>query len=482
MEANYVDKIDLKAIIYGAIRGMMKVGDPDGSFMPPDVYKEMHSETQGHHAGVGLEITMRDDMLTVVAPIEGTPAVRAGIQPGDQIVKVDGESTKGMTLIDAVKRLRGPEGTPVTINVLRKGFAEPKELTLTRVIIAMKSVRWQQLPGDIGYIKLHSFQESTSDELNDALQEIEAQNIRALVLDLRNNAGGLLKQAIAVSNQFLEEGKLIVQTKGRVASQNMKSLSTNKHAHLDYPITVLVNKGSAAASEIVASALQDWKRATILGTRTFGKGFIQTIIPLSDGSGLRLTTAHYYTPQGHSIHGTGITPDIVVEPLTPEYSSFGDLNTDVQLQRAVETLRAQQVESRGSPPERKWNCQIGSIYTISMSAITVYGESQHIATNKAVNSCIEEVRKYEKNKNAIQFCQNVSMECKELSQSRWECNISFDNPLVTEESFSPHLATSGKDRDDAMKSLISVCMKVGDQFRLSKEDCKNSSLIRCSQE
>jgi carboxyl-terminal processing protease len=352
VEANYVEEVNPEKLVYGAIRGMLRTLDPHSSFMPPDVYREMQVETEGRFGGLGIEITIRDDILTVVSPIEGTPAFRAGIKAGDKIVKVDGETTKDMSLIDAVKTLRGPEGTKITISILREGLTEPKDYTLTRAIIEIKSVRWTRLHDDIGYIKLRSFQKTSSDELEEALQDLEEQNISALVLDLRNNPGGLLEQAIAISDEFLEGGQLIVYTKGRLAGQNMKGFSKDDPSHLDYPMVVLVNGGSASASEIVAGALQDLDRATIIGTQSFGKGSVQTIIPLSNGSGLRLTTAHYFTPKGQVINGKGITPDIVVEEKkvadkeeqSQSQSSrrlslpSDDFSDDPQLQKAVEFL------------------------------------------------------------------------------------------------------------------------------------------------
>jgi carboxyl-terminal processing protease len=358
IESNYVEETDPEKLIHGAIRGMLRTLDPHSSFMPPDMYREMQVETEGRFGGLGIEITIRDDILTVVAPIEGTPAYRAGVQAGDQIVKIEGESTKDIALIDAVKKLRGPEGTSVTIGIFRKGFTEPKDFTLTRAVIQIKSVRWKKLPDDIGYVKLRSFQKSTSDELEAALQDLEEQHIRALVLDLRNNPGGLLEQAIAVSDEFIEGGKLIVYTKGRLAGQNMKGYSKNDRAHLEFPMVILVNGGSASASEIVAGALQDMGRATVVGSQSFGKGSVQTIIPLSDGSGLRLTTAKYYTPSGREINGKGITPDIVVEEVKPqEQAEAGKPETpqsrrnitmpsddpaeDPQLQKAVDFLKVQ---------------------------------------------------------------------------------------------------------------------------------------------
>ncbi|MGE3540867.1 MAG: S41 family peptidase [Candidatus Tectimicrobiota bacterium] len=357
VESNYVEEVEPDKVIHGAIRGMLRTLDPHSSFMPPDVYREMQVETEGRFGGLGIEITMRDDVLTVVSPIEGTPAFRAGIQPGDQIIKVNGESTKEMSLVDAVKKLRGPEGSAVNITIFRQGFTEPKEFTLSRAVIQIKSVRWTKLHDDVGYVKLRSFHKTTQEELEEALQDLGEQQIKSLVLDLRNNPGGLLEQAIAVANVFLESGQLIVYTKGRLPNQNMKGFAKSDGLHVSYPVVVIINGGSASASEIVAGALQDLNRATIIGTQSFGKGSVQTIIPLSDGSGLRLTTAKYYTPKGGEIHGKGITPDVVVErpqetepqdndaksPRSRRHIELpgDDLSDDPQLQKAVDFLKNQ---------------------------------------------------------------------------------------------------------------------------------------------
>ena len=357
VESNYVEEVEPDKVIQGAIRGMLKTLDPHSSYMPPDVYREMQVETEGRFGGLGIEITMRDDVLTVVSPIEGTPAFRAGIQPGDQIIKVDGESTKEMSLVDAVKKLRGPEGSAVTISIFRQGFTEPKDFTISRAVIQIKSVRWTKLQDDIGYVKLRSFHKTTEEELEEALQDLGEQHIKTLILDLRNNPGGLLEQAIAVSNVFLEGGKLIVYTKGRLPNQNMKGFSKSDGFHVAYPMAVIINGGSASASEIVAGSLQDLHRATIVGTQSFGKGSVQTIIPLSDGSGLRLTTAKYYTPGGGEINGKGITPDIVIEKPQETANQEGeqkalrsqrnielpgnDISDDPQLLKAVDFLKTQ---------------------------------------------------------------------------------------------------------------------------------------------
>ena len=361
VEANYVEEVEPERVIHGAIRGMLRSLDPHSSFMPPEMFGEMQVETEGRFGGLGIEITIRDDVLTVVAPIEETPAFRAGILAGDQIVLVEGESTKDMTLIEAVKKLRGPEGSEVTIGVMRPGFTEPRDFTIVRAIIKIKSVRWTRLPEDVGYIKVRSFQKTTVNEVKEAIRELESQGMGSLVLDLRNNPGGLLDQAISVSELFLEDGKLIVYTRGRLTNQDMKGFSKGTGVWSSQPLAILINGGSASASEIVAGALKDWDRATLIGTQSFGKGSVQTIIPLSDGSGLRLTTAKYYTPDNAEIHGEGITPDLVVElePVIPSDDPESELRSrrrmelpgedmtgDAQLQRAFDFLTNDTTDKR----------------------------------------------------------------------------------------------------------------------------------------
>ncbi len=313
VQSNYVEDVDTKKLVEGAIKGMLKTLDPHTSYMPLEVYKEMQVETEGQFGGLGIEITVRDDQLTVVSPIEETPAFRAGLKAGDRILKVEGEPTKDMTLLEAVRRMRGPKGTSVTLTIMRDDFEAPRDFTITRDVIKVRSVTQKKLDDDIGYIRLRNFHKSTGEELEEALHDLEEQKIAAVVLDLRNNPGGLLNQAVEVVDRFVEKDQLIVSTQGRVRNQNMRFTSKGDHPHLDYPMVVLVNAGSASASEIVAGALRDLGRGIVVGTQTFGKGSVQTIIPLSDGSGLRLTTARYYTPKGHLIQGKGIAPDIKVE-------------------------------------------------------------------------------------------------------------------------------------------------------------------------
>ncbi|MEK6725316.1 MAG: S41 family peptidase [Deltaproteobacteria bacterium] len=314
IQKNYVEKVNSKDLAYSAMKGMLEGLDPHSSFMNPDTFKEMQVDTKGEFGGLGIEITMKDGILTVVSPIEDTPAFKAGIKAGDIIIKIDGKGTKDLTLMDAVKMMRGPKGTQVTITVVRETFTEPKDFTVTRDIIAVKSVKSKTLESGYGYVRVAQFQEKTDTDLDNVLDKMEKENggLKGLVLDMRNNPGGLLDQAVKVSDDFLESG-LIVYTDGRIEGQKMTFSAKKEGTRPNYPIVVLVNSGSASASEIVAGALQDHGRALILGTQTFGKGSVQTIYPLEDGSALRLTTARYYTPSGRSIQAKGITPDIILE-------------------------------------------------------------------------------------------------------------------------------------------------------------------------
>ena len=351
IQSNYVDDVNSKELVYGAVKGMLETLDPHSSFMPPESFKEMQVETQGSFGGLGIEITVKDRMLTVVTPIDGTPADRAGIHPGDRIVKIEGHLTKDMTLMDAVRKLRGPKGSKVTISVLREGSAEPIDFTLVREVIEVKSIRSKDLGDGIHYVRISSFQERTAKDLEEVLEKARTSNTNALVLDLRNDPGGLLNQAVAVSDMFLDKGQLIVYTQGRLKNQDLRFTAEHSNGLPRLPMVVLVNGGSASASEIVAGALQAWKRAVILGTKTFGKGSVQTVIPLSDGSGLRLTTAKYFTPKGRSIHGVGITPDIVVEQPRPEIAKAPT--------PAEQQAREQQLQQGRSPRDQKIGEQEG---------------------------------------------------------------------------------------------------------------------------
>jgi carboxyl-terminal processing protease len=317
VKKNYVEEVDTKKLIYGAINGMLSSLDPHSSFMPPDMYKEMKIDTKGSFGGLGIEITIKDGFLTVISPIEDTPAFKSGIKAGDQILKIEDKFTKDMSIMDAVKRMRGPKGTKVTITVMREGFEKPKEFTITRDIIQIKSVKFKTLDAGYGYIRIAQFQEKTDEDLSKALKTLKEQNngtLKGLILDLRNDPGGLLDQAVKVSDHFIDDG-LIVYTAGREPESKMKFFAQKGNKEPHYPMVALINGGSASASEIVAGALQDHNRAVIMGTQSFGKGSVQTIMPLSEDSGLRLTTALYYTPNGRSIQAKGIVPDITVEAM-----------------------------------------------------------------------------------------------------------------------------------------------------------------------
>lgn len=313
LEANYVEDVDSDELIDGAIKGLLKVLDPHTSYLPPESFKQMQVETSGKFGGLGIEISIRDGILTVVAPIEDTPADRAGMQANDKIIKIEDESTLEMNLTDAVNLLRGERGSAVTITVLREGVDKPFEVSITRDVIQVKSVKFKDYQNNIGYVKIRSFSKTTSLDLDNAIEELKKTNMEKLILDLRNNPGGLLNQAVEVADRFLPAENLIVYTQGKTEDQNMRFTTQSRGNRVDYPMIILVNGGSASASEIVAGALQDLNRAVIVGTQTFGKGSVQTIIPLSDGSALRLTTARYYTPSGRVIQSEGITPDIIVE-------------------------------------------------------------------------------------------------------------------------------------------------------------------------
>ncbi|HVE81333.1 MAG TPA: S41 family peptidase [Myxococcales bacterium] len=315
VENNYVEPVDDQQLMYGAIKGMLDTLDPHTVFMPPEVFKEMKIDTSGEFGGLGIEIAKKNDVITVVAPIDDTPAARAGVRPGDQILKIDDEPTKGMDLGQCIQKMRGPAGKKVLLTIMREGFNAPREIAIIRDHIRIVSVEGA-LYGGIAHVKVKNFQERTDAYLRKELDRLRALNggreLRGLVLDLRNNPGGLLDQAVAISDRFLPGGLPIVTTRGRNGRNTTEERSKDRDTEKGYPLVVLVNAGSASASEIVAGALQDHGRAVIMGTPTFGKGSVQTVIELEDGSGLKLTIARYYTPKGRSIQERGITPDFLV--------------------------------------------------------------------------------------------------------------------------------------------------------------------------
>lgn len=326
IQTDYVDEVSPRDLIYGALKGMISSLDPHSQFMDPDDYNELKVDTEGKFGGLGIEITIKDGLLTVVTPIEDTPAWKAGIKTNDRIVKINNELTRDMTLTDAVKKLRGKPQEAVHVTILRESQKKILEFNIVRDIIKIKDIKEARiLEEGIGYIRLVEFRENAVRDMDIALENLKKQGMDALILDLRNNPGGLLDAAVKMVEKFIEKGKLIVFTKGRRPAQNMEFISAGSNPIIDLPMAVLINEGSASGSEIVAGALQDYKRAIILGTKSFGKGSVQTIIPLNDGSALRLTTSRYFTPLGKQIHGKGVIPDIVVEEGKIELASAQEL-------------------------------------------------------------------------------------------------------------------------------------------------------------
>ena len=320
IQSEYAEEPKPKDLIYGSLKGMLASLDPHSQFLEPEDYKELKTETQGKFGGLGIEISIRDGLLTVITPLEDTPAWKAGIKAGDRIVKIEDELTKEMTLNDAVKKLRGKPGTKVTITILREDELKLMDVTITREVIHIHDVKNPMiLKDDIAYVRLTEFREDSHKDFRKALNDLKDKGATSLILDLRNNPGGLLSTAIKITEEFLPEGQIIVTTKGRHASQSSESVSRNATpAFNKWPLVVLINEGSASGSEILAGALKDNNRAVILGTKSFGKGSVQSVIPLPDGSGLRLTTSKYFTPSGFSIHGEGIMPDVDVKRIYKE--------------------------------------------------------------------------------------------------------------------------------------------------------------------
>lgn len=315
IQSEYVDEKTPTDIIYGSLRGLLSSLDPHSQFMDPEEYKELKTETEGKFGGLGVEITIKDGLLTVITPVEDSPAWKAGVKAGDRIVKIEKKLTRDMTLNESVKLLRGEPGTMVNITILRESEALIKDFSIKRELIRVQDVKEPHLiDGHIGYIRLTEFRENSYKQFHAAVKKLKEKGADSLVIDLRNNPGGLLNVAIKITEDFLPAGKTIVSTKGRHSASDTLAKSKNaKGEFIKWPLVVLLNEGSASASEIVAGALKDNDRAVIVGAKSFGKGSVQSVIPLPDGSGLRLTTAKYFTPSGVCIHGTGIVPDVLVK-------------------------------------------------------------------------------------------------------------------------------------------------------------------------
>lgn len=344
------DKVGYTDLLYNATRGMVGTLDPFSDFLPPDEFKNMKEMTEGRFGGLGITITVRNGALTIIAPFEGSPAAKAGVLPGDQIRKIADTPTGDMTMQESIAKLKGEAGTKVKLLLFRPSRRQTLEVTIERAVIEVPPViDAQVLEGGIGYLKIVEFSEPTDEKLKAALETLEKEKIRALVIDLRNNPGGLLESAVAVCSDFLPPQKLVVSTEGRRASQKQEFLTDSRRKFPDLPIAILINGGSASAAEIVAGSLQDWGRAVLVGEKSFGKGSVQNLIELGDGSALRLTTAHYYTPSHRIIHEKGIMPDIEVPVSEDEQKRLAEPDAadparrvrpdqDSQLRRAMEVL------------------------------------------------------------------------------------------------------------------------------------------------
>lgn len=312
IESNYVEEVDNRTLIHGALKGMLETLDPHSNFLPPEIYRDMKIDTSGKYGGLGLEMGVKDNVLTVVAPIEDTPAWRAGVRSGDRIVKINGESTKGMTLTEAVAKMKGKQGSPMRLSLFRKGLTKPREVTLVRETIKIQAVKSEALEPGFGYVRLTNFNENAAKDIRKAMEKLDRKSqLKGLVLDLRNNPGGLLDQAVDVSSLFIDEG-VVVSTRGRSREQEIRYAKRGM-ARKDFPVSILVNSSTASAAEIVAGALQDHHRAIVMGAPTFGKGSVQTVIDLNADMGLKLTIARYYTPSGKSIQEKGVQPDVLLD-------------------------------------------------------------------------------------------------------------------------------------------------------------------------
>ena len=338
IKSDYVEPVEDKKLLEDAVQGMLAGLDPHSAYLDADSFKDMRVETEGQFGGLGIEVTMENGFVKVVSPIEDTPAARGGVKPGDLIIRLDDKAVKGLTLTEAVRFMRGKPGSDITLTIVREGATKPLKITLTRAVIKIQSVKSRMLESGFGYVRITQFQAGTDKGLAEALKKLETENkgtLRGMILDLRNNPGGVLNSAVGVSDAFLDKG-LIVYTEGRVADSKMKLSATPGDLLNGAPMVVLINGGSASASEIVAGALQDHKRAVIMGTKSFGKGSVQTIIPVSNGAALKITTARYYTPSGRSIQASGIVPDIVTEEARITKSEAGDRLREADLARHLE--------------------------------------------------------------------------------------------------------------------------------------------------
>lgn len=354
ISTDYVEDVKVKDLIYGAVKGMMGTLDDYSQFLDPEGFKEITEETKGEFGGIGIEIGVRDGVLTVIAPMEDTPAFEAGVEAGDKIVKIDGSSTRDMTLDDAVKKLRGDVGTKIVLTVIREGADKLLDLSMTRAIIKLKSIKEARIiEGNIGYVKIAEFQERTGADLKEVIKKLRQEGAKSLVIDLRNNPGGLLDASVDTADLFLSPGTMIVYTEGRDPAKRMEFKAKKRTDFDDLALVVLVNKGSASAAEIFAGAVKDNKRGLVIGETTFGKGSVQTVIPLKDGSALRLTTAAYFTPSGKNLRDKGIEPDIIVERKKLMEETEGLSPEEKEKSRIFDKLESEENKGAAKEPDKK---------------------------------------------------------------------------------------------------------------------------------
>ncbi len=363
---DYVEPVEPKDLIHGAIKGLMNTLDGYSQFLDEDSFREITEETKGQFGGIGIEIGMRDKLLTVIAPMEDTPAFEAGLKSGDKVVKIDDKVTRDMTLDEAVKMLRGQPGEKVEISVVREDVDEVLDFTITRAIIKLKSIKEVKIVDEgVGYVKIGEFQERTAQDLRDTIKGLQKVGAKSIIIDIRNNPGGLLESAVDVSEHFLQPGEMIVYTEGRDPKKRMEFKAKKKALFPEITLVILVNKGSASAAEILAGAIKDNNRGVIIGTTTFGKGSVQTVIPLRDKSALRLTTAAYYTPAGNDIREKGIDPDIVVERINPTKEKNDD--KEVQKAKVFDKIEDKKDEKPEDKKEEKYDNQLQAAIDILKS-------------------------------------------------------------------------------------------------------------------
>lgn len=380
IEKNYVEDVKMDTLIQGAIKGMLSELDPHSSYLTPDMFKEFKVETKGEFGGLGITISIKENILTIISPIEDTPADKAGLKAGDKIIKIEGEPTTNITLEEAVDKLRGKPGTKVTITIFREGKEKPFDVTITRDVITIKAVK-SKVINNLGYIRLTQFKQDASEEASKALKELEKENIQGLILDLRNNPGGLLSEAVNVSSIFLPNDKTVVYTKDRNGDEKHLKTNNTGEKDKDIPMVVLINEGSASASEIVSGALQDYKRALVIGQTSFGKASVQTIIPTANGAAIKITTARYYTPKGRSIQNVGIVPDIPVKQGTVDYEQTHQIIKESNLQNHLPSDMGKTLSPAGDNKTMADNATINDDLQLKfavdmLKGLVIYGQEK----------------------------------------------------------------------------------------------------------